>query len=239
MPEKGGEIYMSHFTTVVILPNGNGDEPEQTVAELLEPFDENIEVEDYQRECSCKNGVAREAGWNEAEKRLGTLDELRAKYHNLEPDKRPDWKEWTAPFEKIVNEVAKAHPLWDKDNPTCESCHGTGTYCITYNPESQWDWWRVGGRWDGEMTGTPHVTDNGFNFGAECETIENNSCKVKDIKPDFIPFAIVTPDGTWHERGNMGWFGIVTNEKDNWDKEAKNIFTQYPEHIAVLCDLHI
>jgi hypothetical protein len=230
---------MSHFSTVVILPKAYEDEPEAMVNEMLDPFDENTEVEEYDRKCYCKGRLAIDAGYEEAEKKLGTIDELRDRYWALEADKRPAWEEWITPFEKARDEVAQAHPMRGKYDPNCEDCHGTGTYRSTYNPDSQWDWWRIGGRWDGDMTGTPHTTDNGFNFSAECETIENNSCRIKDIKPDFIPFAIVTPDGAWHEQGSMGWWGIVADEKDNWEKEAKNIFTQYPDHIAVLCDLHI
>lgn len=29
------------------------------------------------------------------------------------------------------------------------------------------------------------------------------------------PFAFVTPDGEWHERGRMGWFGVNTANKDS------------------------
>jgi len=29
-----------------------------------------------------------------------------------------------------------------------------------------------------------------------------------------MPFAVVTPDGQWHEKGRMGWFGLVANEKE-------------------------
>jgi hypothetical protein len=55
------------------------------------------------------------------------------------------------------------------------------------------------------------------------------------------PFAIVTPDGQWHERGKMGWFGQVSQKRSQeaWEAEITEIFQRYPDHLAVGCDLHI
>lgn len=37
---------------------------------------------------------------------------------------------------------------------------------------------------------------------------EMNTAPVSEILENkIVPFAIVTPDGEWHERGNMGWWG--------------------------------
>lgn len=114
-------------------------------------------------------------------------------------------------------------------------------YVTTYNPDSKWDWWRVGGRWDGAIVGDYESSEGGFNFGAQHEGVVHNSCLVRDIAKDFVPFAIVTPEGEWVERGRMGWWGMVAGEKSGkeWGKAVRAIFKKYPSHTIVAVDCHI
>jgi|MudIll2142460700_1097286.scaffolds.fasta_scaffold49250_4 hypothetical protein len=128
-------------------------------------------------------------------------------------------------------------------NPDCEECHGTGTRKTTYNPKSKWDWYRIGGRWDGEMTGKEAESeDGGFNFGDNHELLSNNVAKTSDaIIKKVIPFAIVTPEGEWIQRGKMGWWGMARDEKeiDEWVSQVVGIYRKYQDHIAVGVDCHI
>lgn len=117
-----------------------------------------------------------------------------------------------------------------------------GLYHVsTYNPKSQWDYWRFGGRWCGEVRGLPKSDEKGYNFGEEFGFLDDNICAVREIPKDFICFAIVTPDGKWHERGGMGWWGMVSNEKEEkeWKKELEALLIKHHNCIAVGCDLHI
>lgn len=60
--------------------------------------------------------------------------------------------------------------------------------------------------------------------------------------PDLpAPFAFITPDSEWIERGKMGWWGIVTDESDEseWKAHAKAVYEKYHDHIAVALDCHI
>lgn len=116
-------------------------------------------------------------------------------------------------------------------------------YISTYNPASKWDWYRVGGRWDGQMLGLDTMNDGqgGFNFGKEFSTLKRNSCLIDDMSPDFVPFAFVTPDGKWHEKGKMGWWAMTHGEQPQhaWDKEFQKALEKYPQSLAVLVDCHI
>lgn len=96
-----------------------------------------------------------------------------------------------------------------------------GNLLSTYNPKSRWDGYVVGGRWDG--------------------VIKNNICPISELPKDFSAFAIVTPNGEWHEEGKMGWWGIVINPKDEdgWQLEQAALFETYKDCLAVACDLHI
>lgn len=57
-------------------------------------------------------------------------------------------------------------------------------------------------------------------------------------------FALITPDGKWYEKGQMGWFGFedTTNETiKNYDKNFENIVNkeEYQDYYFVLVDCHI
>ena len=56
-----------------------------------------------------------------------------------------------------------------------------------------------------------------------------------------IPFAILK-DGVWYERGTMGWWGIVSDEKDRdvWAEEASKLLDELPDSTMLsLYDCHI
>jgi hypothetical protein len=115
----------------------------------------------------------------------------------------------------------------------------------TRNPNSKWDWWVVGGRWDGEIQGSRRSDgEGGFNFGDEHHEADHNVVKVKGILAaggdEWVPFAIVTPDGEWHERGSMGSFAMVSDKhsKHDWTTEARRIMAQFSGHVAVGVDCH-
>lgn len=231
---------MSHFFTVVLVPSDTKN-IERKVSKLLEPFNEELEVPEYDHECYCINNIARRYGNKIADETVNSIESLRNKYWAMPEDSRPEWKEHISKWVTIQEKEEKGHPMFGKPNPECEECKGTGLYKSTYNPNSKWDWWRIGGRWDGIIKNNPQESENGFNFDSKHETLGNNMILVKDIKEDNIPFAIVTPEGEWIEHGKMGWWGIVTDEKDkdNWKEIVKRVFEKYSDCIAVGCDLHI
>ncbi len=216
---------MSHFVTTVLIPTSTPSEfVESTVASLLEPYDENIEVEEYPTDCFCIGNLAQRAGRVAADKEIGVFSELRERYWALPETARPEWTAYIAPYEAAAARVEHTHPLYQKADPDCEDCQGTGTRMTTSNPDSQWDWWTIGGRWEGWLSQT-------------------NSAPVTELlqDDDKIPFALVTPDGQWHQRGEMGWFGMAFDEKadDAWAQEVHQLLQTYPDSLAVACDLHI
>lgn len=96
----------------------------------------------------------------------------------------------------------------------------------TYNLLAKWDWYQIGGRWDGL-------------YG------QDNLLRLADLPEKEPPFALVLPDGSWQERGQMGWWAIVSNEKshDDWAQEFSRLIAPYQDPrqgaIAVLVDCHI
>jgi hypothetical protein len=56
-----------------------------------------------------------------------------------------------------------------------------------------------------------------------------------------VPFAVIK-NGKWHERGTMGWWGAVRDEKDpeTWDSMVAQLMDDLPEEaLLVVCDCHI
>lgn len=110
----------------------------------------------------------------------------------------------------------------------------------TYNPDSKWDWYSIGGRWSGFLC-TKEKDDEG-------NPIRVNQAQFKDIDWDYmfenhiIPFNYVTEEGEWREKGEMGWWGMTTNEmeQDDWEDNFKR-YLKFVEDdcLVTVIDFHI
>lgn len=120
----------------------------------------------------------------------------------------------------------------------------TGDLTTTYNPSSKWDWYEIGGRWSSMLLGKDgnlydYLPADQIDFEAMRadrlaslqpykEFIDGDHIYKKEYLlgkyPDeqtyikkmteFSTFAVVTPDGEWHEKGEMGWFGCSSETAD-------------------------
>lgn len=267
---------MSHFA-VLVLSHEIKNDVESQLHEILAPYDENMEVDEYDRECYCHGRIARIAAREMATKQLGAgfIDVQRKAYWAMsEEDKEAaDFEDMIKPYTDIEEAVVKNHILKDKPDPSCEDCEGSGWRESTYNPKSKWDWWQIGGRWTGYL-GDYDPSEDPKNMetctlcegtGQRYDNIVQGKCngcdgegkrvswptqwkhhksdifKVSDVEwsDDKTPFAIVTPDGKWHERGEMGWFGCASNENKDWPEVAKEILYKYKDCMGVVVDCHI
>ena len=64
---------------------------------------------------------------------------------------------------------------------------------------------------------------------------------VSQIEEGTSFYAMVTDNGEWHQKGNMGWFGISTDEQDpnRWAAEQAEILSGHRDHLLVMVDCHI
>lgn len=207
---------MTHFTVGLIIPQDKLPLIHDFITDQMAPFDEGIRVARYvsysveQAKAELEQDILRleriverrDAKYN-LEKCCEVLIELRA----------------TTPMQRY-REYLQHH----------ESFNAKGEPVSTYNPNSKWDWWIIGGRWDGwindKETRGNRVTDN---VATTEEAVERGK----------FPHAIITPDGQWHERGKMGWWAILITENDDWASEAKQILASYPGHQFLILDAHI
>lgn len=234
---------MSHFTVLVITPHTSECSQktfEDEVEKMLGPYSENLEVDEYDKPCYCIGVTAGSEVRQESNNKFGSWDVIREKFNNdvfPKPSKPYDqltdeevvaycddrdkaWREFTKDKTQYEHDAFEQHPLKDKPESDCDECKGTGLYKSTYNPKIKWDWYQIGGRWSGA-----------------CHEDGLNIFKAKELKSGT--FAVVTPDGEWHEKGKMGWFAIVTDEDANWDKQCKELVAQHGDNYAVLVDCHI
>lgn len=132
-----------------------------------------------------------------------------------------------------------------------------GNVYTTYNPSSKWDWYDIGGRfsnmllsssdgtWHDELpaneidfqnmkkSGKERLVPldeavNGSFFKSEyMKRMYPNQETYELINTSFWTRAVITPDGEWHELGEMGWFGMSSEEPEEtaeWVKEYYDTF---------------
>lgn len=87
-----------------------------------------------------------------------------------------------------------------------------------------------------------NYTNRYFRFGIKEETnTPENKQKYIDRQCSMATFAVLK-DGEWYENGNMGWWGMVSDEKDQyvWDEEfTKLVKNLDPETYVAVVDCHI
>jgi hypothetical protein len=214
---------VSHYTVTVVLaetprthPGGNLDMAhiEEMVSAALEPFDENIEVEPYKSYTdpvpeNWRSMPTRELGWP---------------YSSLrEEDPEVDLGDPAAV-------AALANAKWGDDEKYFVD--EKGLYQMSnYNPQSKWDWWVIGGRWDGFYTKT-----DGF---------KANVARKGDIvtEDERVQTYAVLAEGVWKAPGRMGWFGMSTEgetEQDAFSKWFDQFWTGLNDDAFVaVVDVHI
>ncbi|MEV0646036.1 hypothetical protein AB0I28_12300 [Phytomonospora sp. NPDC050363] len=160
---------MSHFTVLVTLPKGTAhDKVEDTIGEILAPYDENTEVEPYreyedggpeefwwvksvrQAVQDLRDGTGIKPydpnllGWSTAASTL-TADEQRADLvkeadWSFHLGEKPTWETVAKLYTERYSSEESSRLYYDADSDRAYTL-------TTYNPESKWDWWSIGGRW--------------------------------------------------------------------------------------------
>ena len=211
---------MSHFCVYVF------HDKNTAVSDLLAPYDENIKIAPYvlytkeQAIAKVRSNIEtyRDSTYKEY---LEDPVKYKEKWGNNKnhidylENKFPKILNWTD--EECYEEIAK---LYREDGLVAED----GSILSTCNPKSKWDWYQIGGRWS--------------------NTIPGDEVKMSEIPIEKIetPYAFITPNGEWVEQGEMGWFGIGSNEmnEDEWDAKFREYLkTLDKDIILTLVDCHI
>lgn len=211
---------MSHFCVYVF------HDKNTTVSELLAPYDENIKIAPYvlytkeQAIAKVRSNIEtyRDSTYKEY---LEDPVKYKEKWGNNKnhidylENKFPKILNWTD--EECYEEIAK---LYREDGLVAED----GSILSTRNPKSKWDWYQIGGRWSNSIPG---------------DEVKMSEIPIEKIE---TPYAFITPDGEWVERGEMGWFGIGSNEmnEDEWDAKFREYLKTLDKDIILTqVDCHI
>lgn len=114
---------MSHYTVAVITDKLN------KIGEMLAPYSENMEVEPYvdeTKEAIINSAKERKERVLQRKEKGEELDKYDIEYLNANTDE----------------ELYKLQIYED------ESYNKNGNHLTTYNPNSKWDWYEIGGRWN-------------------------------------------------------------------------------------------
>jgi len=171
---------MTHYTVLVI-----GEDPE----EQLKPFDENLEMERYVRDtkeqliAKGKKEMQREKEGNYADYLKDPKkyteecknNERHLKYISEEFPKKLKWTD-----EEIYQDQIQ---FVDKEN-----IGEDGEVYSTYNPNSKWDWYQLGGRWTGAFKLKANAEGVQGEEGIMTEPAEEGTCD--QAKKGDIDFSI-------------------------------------------------
>lgn len=218
----------------------------------------------------------------------------------------------TAGYEKVTLPVSDGFE-YDSPEQYAKDYHGygevkNGRVGRMTNPNAQWDWWSVGGRWSDQLllndgsransarkdqidflgmtveaerkAASEHIEAQNIIAGRQwltwsqakeqaptiddARTLYNDQIVVKDFrnnqdayrdldefhvtKEEYVErarwnaissFAFLDQNG-WQERGAMGWWGCVGDEKDGWGKTCTDLLISVPDdQYITIVDCHI
>lgn len=152
------------------------------------------------------------------------------------------------PYKNFDECYAENGEEWDEGQ--CRK-NEAGAWCeySTYNTQSKWDWYLLGGRWSGQIIKLKKGATSGIIGKAAWWSNTNgiDAALKKDIdfeamEPEYwVPYAVVK-DSQWLGRGNMGWWGISTDVDaiDEWTQKVKQLIASLPDDTFIwFYDCHI
>lgn len=145
------------------------------------------------------------------------IEEAKCSHRNLYKRATQNSKDDWAIHIISTGEYLTDEKAWDEVKSWGYNIDENENLISTYNPNSKWDWYTIGGRWNGWLKLKESQS------GCNISTINN-------VDWDYmfnhrLPFCFVTTSGEWYESGEMGWFASVNNEMP--ESEWLETFRQY------------
>lgn len=246
---------MSHYSVAVF------HREDQDVDELLAPYSENIQVAPYIRYTReqaiqhCKDcwrqdfleGKSDEDLWQAvAEDYDNRTDEAGNIYSTYNPHSKWDWYctggRWGGEL-KIKEEARAKYGGCDEADEA-----RVGDIDFSGNPE---EYARALRFWDIVVDGKPKTKEEeeaGDFFSIYNEKYYRDYYGDRETYARHVSqwatFAVVTPNGLWHEKGEMGWFGMSSDTPDDakdWNEHYRERFIDKadPDWILTVVDCHI
>ena len=217
---------MSHYFVGVIVPTST-ENIELFIQEKMKPYDESLECNQHVEKTA--SDITKEK--YECEKQKNDLDaSLWEEYGNIN-------------FVDMSNdEFAK---FWYE-----KELDKNGNLLSKYNENTKYDWYIIGGGWEGLIKGKIERNETGglvSTITKNINTIDNYLKLLNELNEDkqrtnVPPYAILTPDSQWFEKGKMGMFGSASDEKEDnvWTEEVIKVLKKYKKDYSIVgIDCHI
>lgn len=210
---------MSHFTVAVISKEQDG------VEALLAPYQEN-------NMCDCPKEYLSFINDEDSD-----VDE--------QTGRRGYWENPNAKWDYWTEGGRWGGMIRTKDGRKVDSCQIKN---IDFSPnKAVYDWairfWEVNVEGQELKTGEQKFDFFSFHTPEYYLNIFGTKEKYAEHEAAFSTFAVVTPDGTWREKGEMGWFGMSSETKNSvmGYLEAFNKILEEtdPEYYLTVVDCHI
>ena len=128
-----------------------------------------------------------------------------------------------------------------------------GARLDTYNPDSKWDWYTIGGRWEEIYRGRQGESVTSFraglaetkamlDAGENCNPHKGDPLSLGGDLPWHFPHNLLTSDGTWHEIGRTGWWGMRSDSmsEGEWVQHALDaLAAEQDDSVVYYIDFHI
>lgn len=235
---------MTHYVCGVIVPKGEVDFAESYIDKVMEEYSEEYEVEPYIDETK----EELEKGFEKWKKKFKNKLKNKVKLED---------------YEKEFVEVGILKELTLRE--WCKSWNGhkdsefdiDGNHLSTSNQKAIYDWYSIGGRWDGlfykkDYSNTPDekLEDNIIpikelieKFGKAEGTTKEKILKSLSDEHKENPYLIYTlvADGKVHQSRKYGWFGTYSEKEgeEDWKKKYLKILDKHKEDFMVNLDCHI
>jgi hypothetical protein len=225
---------MTQFSVCVITPNGLAEEAEA----LLAPFCENLEVPEWEKHCWCVGLQAKARAHQKAAQKMPIeiarrtfleradvkqLVQISKEASNYGFSSSFDnlWREeFEQPFLILCAEILATEHGLNEPNPTCPDCLGAGTILTTENPQAKWDDYDFSGIWVANFQHLQGVTTEEF------------------LQQASRTFAIITPDGTWLEKGELIYFSMIEGP-GQWEEIFQETLKKFANHRILVYNCHV
>lgn len=213
---------MSHFVGLCFGDNWEND---------LEQYYEGLEVEPYIHRT--KEEAIEKAKKHHTENYEYAVKKLES--DTLTPEDRDYYTTVVSRGCSLTDEEA-----WEEVQNWGYEIDDEGNLLTTYNPDSKWDWYSIGGRWGGFLPLKE--------LDSEGDHLTTNEALVGEIDWEYLlneqfpPFCYVDENGEWFEKGEMGWFCYVEEEQpeDEWKTQFRDYLrTLDSDCLVTVIDFHI
>jgi hypothetical protein len=115
----------------------------------------------------------------------------------------------------------------------CEECDGSGFVKSTTNPYGKFEYWNITG-----LRGAK-VLEKAI-MSTDVIRAQTDVIPVCELDWDVlrVPYAVVTPDGSWHAGEEPVWGWTASLIEMDWPGRFREILEEYSDHNIVAVDCH-